>query len=64
MMAVMLKIFTTLQLQLDRFVSEDRGQGLTEYALVLVLIAVVAIASLSLLGGKVTTVLSTVARSV
>ena len=53
----------TFQLRLGRFLSEDRGQGLTEYALILALIAIVAIAALTLLGGKVSSVLDTVGRS-
>jgi Flp pilus assembly pilin Flp len=43
--------------------SGDDGQGLTEYALILALIAVVALASMTLVGGSITTVLSTVANS-
>jgi pilus assembly protein Flp/PilA len=42
---------------------EEDGQGLTEYALILGLIAIVAIAALTLLGGSVTSALSTVANS-
>lgn len=42
--------------------NED-GQGLTEYALIITLVAVIAIASVGLFGGKVTVVLSSVARS-
>jgi len=53
----------TFQLRLGRFLSADRGQGLTEYALILALIAIVAIAALTLLGGKVSSVLDTVGRS-
>jgi pilus assembly protein Flp/PilA len=41
----------------------DDGQGLTEYALILALIAIVAIAGLHLLGGKVNDALSTVGSS-
>ena len=40
--------------------TREDGQGLTEYALILALIAVIAIAALTLLGGKVTDALSTV----
>ena len=36
-----------------RFVREEEGQGLVEYALILGLIAVVAIAALSLMGNSV-----------
>jgi pilus assembly protein Flp/PilA len=43
---------------------EEDGQGLAEYALVLALIAVVAIAALALFGDKVNSVLSTVAHSI
>ena len=46
----------------NKLAAED-GQGLTEYALILALIAVVAILALTLLGGNVTSVLSTVANS-
>jgi pilus assembly protein Flp/PilA len=56
-----------LQTRFVLFASQDfrdqDGQGLTEYALILALIAVVAIVALKLLGGKVTSVLSTVANS-
>lgn len=42
---------------------DEEGQGLAEYALILALIAVVAIAALTLLGGKVTSVLSSAGNS-
>jgi pilus assembly protein Flp/PilA len=48
----------------DLRLPRDAGQGLTEYALILALIAIVAIAALTLLGGKVTSALSTVSRSI
>jgi pilus assembly protein Flp/PilA len=38
-----------------KFSSDERGAALVEYALLLALIAVVAIAALTLLGGKVST---------
>ena len=41
------------------FATED-GQGLVEYALILVLIAIVVIGILTLLGGKVSQVFSTI----
>lgn len=59
----MLKLFTNLQLAIARVFDEEEGQGLTEYALILALVAIIAIAALTLLGGKVTDVLSTVAGS-
>ncbi len=59
----MLKLFINLQLMFARAMEEEEGQGLTEYALILALIAVVAIAALTLLGGKVTSVLNSAANS-
>jgi pilus assembly protein Flp/PilA len=40
--------------------SNDRGQGLVEYALILVLIALVAVAAMTTLGGKVNNTFTTV----
>jgi pilus assembly protein Flp/PilA len=57
-------LLTVLSIQLVNRMSREAGQGLTEYALILALIAVLAIAALTLLGGKVSDVLSTVGRSV
>jgi len=57
-------LYARLQVLAAELLDDERGQGLTEYALILALIAVVAIAALTLFGGKLTTVLSSVARSV
>ena len=46
------------------FRSDDRGQGLAEYALILGLIAIVAILALLFLGSSVSTLLSNVGNSV
>ena len=45
---------------LRSFFAKEDGQGLVEYALILVLIAIVVIGVLSLLGGKVSAVFSTI----
>lgn len=42
----------------------DAGQGLAEYALILALIAVLAIASVLFLGGEINTILSDVGNSI
>ena len=42
----------------------EDGQGLVEYALILVLIAIVAIVALIFLGGQVSSILSNVGSSV
>lgn len=60
----MLKLFVNLKLMIARALDEEEGQGLTEYALILALIAIVAIVALQFLGGKVNSALSTVASSI
>jgi pilus assembly protein Flp/PilA len=60
----MLKLFINTKLAIARMIEENDGQGLTEYALILALIAIVAVVALTFLGGKVTSALSTVANSV
>jgi Flp pilus assembly pilin Flp len=52
---------------LDRSNAErvaERGQGLAEYALILSLIVVVAIAALVFLGTNISSILSTIAQSI
>ena len=44
--------------------SDEEGQGLAEYALILALIAIVAIVALIFLGGQVSGILNTVGKSV
>jgi pilus assembly protein Flp/PilA len=44
--------------------SDQAGQGLAEYALILALIAIVAIVALIFLGGQVSTILSKVGGSI
>ena len=46
------------------FRSDEEGQGLAEYALILALIAIVAIVALIFLGGQVSTILSKVGTSI
>ena len=45
---------------LRNFFAREEGQGLVEYALILVLIAIVVIGILTMLGTKVSTVFSNV----
>jgi pilus assembly protein Flp/PilA len=59
----MLKHFINMKLAIARLMDEEEGQGLTEYALILALIAIVAIVALQFLGGKVNDALSTVGSS-
>jgi pilus assembly protein Flp/PilA len=46
------------------FRSDDEGQGLAEYALILALIAIVAIVALIFLGTQISSILSKVGQSV
>ncbi len=59
----MMSLSERIAVTIARIFAEQDGQGLTEYALILALIAVVAILALTLLGGNVTDVLSTAANS-
>lgn len=43
-----------------RFLQEEEGQGLVEYALIIGLIAVVAIAALTASGGSISTIFNTI----
>jgi len=55
---------TFLTALIDHFRTDEEGQGLAEYALILALIAIVAIIALIFLGSQVSTILSTVGKSV
>ena len=46
------------------FRTDEEGQGLAEYALILALIAIVAILALLFLGGQISAILSTIGASV
>jgi Flp pilus assembly pilin Flp len=52
-----------LRCLLARTAREETGQGLTEYALILLFIAVVAVAALTFLGSDISSLLSHVANS-
>ena len=54
---------TQLLALISSFRSDDEGQGLAEYALILALIAIVAIVALIFLGGQVSKILSNVGTS-
>ena len=45
-------------------IMDESGQGLAEYALILALIAVLAIAAVTFLGGKIDLILSNVGKSI
>ena len=48
---------------IDSFRRDDEGQGLAEYALILALIAIVAIAALVFLGGQISAILSSIGQA-
>ena len=54
------RIVKGVNAMLRSFFAKEDGQGLVEYALILVLIAIVVIGILTLLGGKVSQVFSTI----
>lgn len=43
---------------------DERGQGLAEYALILALIAIIAIAALIFLGGEISSILSSIGMAI
>ena len=47
-----------------RFFTDESGQGMTEYGLIIALIAIVVIGALTLLGGNLSTLFNNVAGSV
>ncbi|MEO7119094.1 MAG: Flp family type IVb pilin [Candidatus Limnocylindrales bacterium] len=49
-----------LTMWLERSLRREEGQGLAEYALILALIAVIAIAALVFLGTQISTILSSI----
>jgi pilus assembly protein Flp/PilA len=53
-----------LQYLLSLINRDERGQGLAEYALILALIAVLAIAAVTFLGGQINSILSDVGNSI
>jgi pilus assembly protein Flp/PilA len=52
---------TELLLKLKTFWNREEGQGLVEYALILVLVSIVAIGALAAIGTSVTSVLQSIA---
>lgn len=52
----LLQLYVFVQGALGRLRAEERGQGLTEYALIIALIAVVVIGAVVLLGNQITNV--------
>jgi pilus assembly protein Flp/PilA len=43
-----------------KFLKNEKGQGLTEYALIIALVAIVAVAALTLLGGQISGIFNTI----
>jgi pilus assembly protein Flp/PilA len=48
---------------IDRMRSDEQGQGLAEYALILALIAIIAIVALIFLGGQISDKLSVIGNA-
>ncbi len=49
---------------LKQLLDREDGQGLAEYALILALIAIIAIAALIFLGTQISTILSTIGNAI
>jgi len=59
-MKAITKMFVKLQMYLESFKEDEKGQGLVEYALILVLIAIVCIIAMKYVGGTTCNVLNEV----
>jgi len=55
---------TYISALISSFQSDDEGQGLAEYGLILTLIAIVAIIALIVIGGQLSKMISNVGNSV
>lgn len=53
-----------MQTRWTRWLQDDDGQGLAEYALILALIAIIAIVALIFLGGQISQIISEVGNSI
>lgn len=62
MSLALLRLYLSVQGFLTGLRDEERGQGLTEYALIIALIAVVVIGAIVLLGGQIKNVFNTVSN--
>jgi pilus assembly protein Flp/PilA len=60
----MFSVHASVWARLAQVFDGEEGQGLTEYALILGLVALIAIGALTMVGGSVSSELSTVANSV
>lgn len=60
----MIGLFAWAQSIMGRVSRDEQGQGLTEYALILFFVAIVAIVALTFLGTQITSVISSVASKV
>lgn len=43
-----------------KMLRDEKGQGLTEYALIIALVAIVAVAALTLLGGQIDSIFGSI----
>lgn len=60
----MLALFTRVQLALMNSLEREQGQAVTEYAMIIAFLAVLAISAARFLSARFTSVLSTVASSI
>ena len=59
----MLNVYLRIRNYIEGLLQKEEGQTLTEYALILVLIAIVAIAVLMLMGPQIASIYSSVSSS-
>jgi Flp pilus assembly pilin Flp len=59
-----LRVFTCVQLAVMNGIERKEGQAVTEYAMLIAFLAVLAISAARFLGGRVSSALTTVANSI
>jgi Flp pilus assembly pilin Flp len=59
-----LQALSTIQIRLEAILRAEDGQGLTEYALIIAFVSIVAIVALKLLGTNITSVLNEAAKEI
>ena len=59
----MIEFLNGLFVRLTTHEEKEEGQGMVEYALILVLVAIVVIAALSLLGPQISNIFNTISKN-
>jgi Flp pilus assembly pilin Flp len=59
-----MQALSTIHMRIEAILRDEEGQGLTEYALIIAFVSIVAIVALKLLGTNITSVLNEAAKEI